>query len=203
MKIDLENKYFYYNKTVEFIFNELNKSSFLESKASRKNIGLIKWIYEKSPNICQGISFDEDNFFKIYFVKKNNFGDFGIYRDIFVDSENFVNIRITLLNIFNDFNLKYLKRMILSEIAQSIHMLSSIYRFERKNVYNNYYDIYKYNFSKEELISFNIGFRAEHLYYNIDYLKCIKDFIKLKKNIYSLKYEDYDRFILDVLNSQF
>ena len=63
MKIDLGNKYFYYNKTVEFIFNELNKSSFLESKASRKNIGLIKWIYEKSPNICQGISFDEDNSF--------------------------------------------------------------------------------------------------------------------------------------------
>ena len=204
MKIELKNKYFYYNCLTNFIFNEILESGFFNSKKKKLDVGYIKWIYEKDYRLSQGMIFKEDEFFRVNIIKsENSTKKFDILMEIFYDDFNFINFNIILINCkYTD--IFFLKRQLISAIARGIHKITNYYPFERnKFIYNDKKSINNNIFSKEDLIGLNVGFRAESLHYRINYLKCIKDFLLFKKNIYNLNEIDYTIITLDILENQY
>lgn len=212
MLVSLENKKFFYQEIVTFIFESIIKSNFLNNRNKKLDLGYIKWIYEKSPKYCQGITFEEDDFFRVIIEKEINDFDTELYIDsqITSDSYNFkiIYIRLYIPNLKSDF--KFLKRQLINHIARKVHCLSLDPPFEVEkiqdesghyNVLNNYID-------SDRLLELNIGLRAESLYYNICFIKCIKDYLKFikcdltvfDKNIYCLRKEEYNIICKDIVN---
>lgn len=212
MQVDLKNKNFFFSDTVVFIFEEILKKRFLHLKGKRLDVGYIKWIYEKSDEDCQGMTFDEDEFFRFILEKEiDYFGDsFFIDSNIYTDKNNFKTIKINLYipNLNTDFD--FIKRQLINHIARNIFKLSEETPFLRKveNYNKDFYTVRNEYIDFDSLLKLNIGFRAESLYYNICFIKCIKDYLKFikcdltvfDKNIYSIKNEDYDILCKDIVN---
>jgi len=212
MQIDLTNKKFFYEDITYYIFEKILKSNFLFNRKKRLDLGYIKWIYEKTKIYCNGLTFEEDEFFKVIIEKRvDDFSSiFYIDSSISYDIYNFKIIYITLYipNINPSFD--FIKRQLINHIARRVHQLSNDPPFERLKLHDNSEDYILRNdwIDRVKLLELNIGFRAESLYYNICFLKCIKDYLKFiksdltlpNKKIYSIKKEDYDIICKDIIN---
>lgn len=212
MQIDLTNKKFFYEDITYYIFEKILKSNFLFNRKKRLDLGYIKWIYEKTKIYCNGLIFEEDEFFKVIIEKRvDDFSSiFYIDSSISYDIYNFKIIYITLYipNINPSFD--FIKRQLINHIARRVHQLSNDPPFERLKLHDNSEDYILRNdwIDRVKLLELNIGFRAESLYYNICFLKCIKDYLKFiksdltlpNKKIYSIKKEDYDIICKDIIN---